>query len=64
MREVREPDGGVGVGGDRFESVLGIDHTRTGHLGEGVSRAVHEEIRGDRLDRSGEDRACLGRDYY
>jgi hypothetical protein len=59
---MREPDGGVGgVGVDWIEEVWGIDRIGTRRIGGG--RAARGEIRGELLDRSGGDRACLGRDY-
>src|SRR6266850_20454 len=52
----KEPDG-VGVDDDWFGKVLGIDRIGPGR------RGGRGEIRGGCLDRSEEDRPCLGRDY-
>jgi hypothetical protein len=54
----KEPDGG-GVEDDLFRKVWGIDQIGSGRGG----REGGGEIRGGSLDRSGEDRPCLGRDY-
>jgi hypothetical protein len=60
--EMREPDGGVGV--DWIEEVWGINRIGTRRIGEGGGRVARGEIRGELLDRSGGDRACLGRECY